>query len=35
MHYLLFYDAVDDYITRRAQFRAAHLEHIQQAYDRG
>jgi uncharacterized protein YciI len=26
MHYLLFYELVDDYITRRAQFRSAHLE---------
>lgn len=26
MHYLLFYDVVDDYVERRAQFRDAHLE---------
>jgi uncharacterized protein len=26
MHYLLFYELVDDYVARRAQFRSAHLE---------
>ena len=25
MHYLLFYDLADDYLTRRGEFRAAHL----------
>ena len=25
MYWLLFYDVVDDYIARRAEFRAAHL----------
>jgi uncharacterized protein YciI len=25
-HYLLFYDVADDYLTRRGEFRAAHLE---------
>ena len=24
-HYLLFYDVADDYLTRRAEFRSAHL----------
>jgi uncharacterized protein YciI len=24
-HYLLFYELVDDYLTRRAEFRGAHL----------
>jgi uncharacterized protein YciI len=35
MHYLLFYDVVEDYATRRAPFRAAHLEHGRQALARG
>ena len=35
MHYLLFYDVVPDYATRRTPFRGAHLEYAQQAVDRG
>ncbi len=35
MHYLLFYDVVDDYVARRVPFRAAHLERVRQAYARG
>ena len=35
MHYLLFYDVVEDYATRRMPFRAAHLEHGRQALARG
>lgn len=35
MHYILFYDVVDDYVARRAQFRAAHLELARQAHARG
>ena len=35
MHYLLFYDVVEDYVARRAAFRAAHLEHAWQAHGRG
>jgi len=35
MHYILFYDVVDDYVTRRAQYRSLHLEHIRRAYERG
>ena len=35
MHYLLFYDVVPDYVTRRAPFRPAHLEHARRAVDRG
>ena len=31
MHYLLFYDVVEDYATRRMPFRAAHLKHGRQA----
>jgi len=26
MHYILFYELADDYLARRAEFRAAHLE---------
>jgi uncharacterized protein len=35
MHYLLFYDVADDYLTRRGAFRAAHLENAWQAHARG
>ena len=35
MHYLLFYDVVDDYVARRAAFRAAHLAHAREAVARG
>jgi uncharacterized protein len=32
MHYILFYDVVDDY---GAAFREAHLKHAKQAHERG
>ena len=35
MHYLLFYDAVDDYATKRLPLRAAHLEHARRFVERG
>ncbi|MGH7508159.1 MAG: YciI-like protein [Gemmatimonadales bacterium] len=35
MHYLLFYDLVDDYITRRQALRAAHLGHARPFVKRG
>jgi len=35
MHYLLFYEVVDDYVARRAQFRDAHLQKAWAASDRG
>ena len=35
MHYLLFYDVVDDYPTRRETFRALHLAHARKAFERG
>lgn len=35
MHYLLVYDVTDDYLSRRAQFRASHLEHVRKAHERG
>lgn len=35
MHYLLFYDVVDDYAERRLAFRAAHLKLARQAVERG
>jgi len=35
MHYLLFYEAAPDYLTRRPQFRAAHLALAWQAHERG
>ena len=35
MHYLLFYDVVDDYVTRRAPLRGAHIAHARAAVTRG
>jgi uncharacterized protein len=35
MHYLLFYDVVDDYADRRVSFRAVHLAHARAAVERG
>lgn len=35
MHYILFYDIVDDYLERRAQFRDVHLKFAMEAYERG
>lgn len=35
MHYILFYDFVEDYITKRAPYREAHLKLLKEAYDRG
>jgi uncharacterized protein YciI len=34
MHTILFYDVVDDYVERRAQFRQQHLELARQAQQR-
>jgi Uncharacterized protein conserved in bacteria, COG2350 len=35
VHYLLMYDVVDDYVTRRAPLRAAHIALARQAAARG
>lgn len=35
MHYLLFYDVVPDYVTKRVPFRSAHLEYAERAVERG
>ena len=35
MHHILFYDVVDDYVERRAQFRAVHLKLAREAHERG
>jgi uncharacterized protein YciI len=35
MHYLLFYDVVPDYVTRRAEFRDEHLQKAWAAHARG
>ena len=35
MHYLLFYDVVDNYAERRVPFRAAHLAHARRALANG
>jgi uncharacterized protein YciI len=35
MHYLLFYDVIDDYAERRLPFRTAHLKFARKAVERG
>ena len=35
MHYLLFYDVVDNYVAARAPYRAAHIAHARAAAARG
>jgi uncharacterized protein len=35
VHYLLFYDVVDDYMTRRVPLRSAHLDYAQPFVERG
>lgn len=35
MHYLLFYEAADDYVTRRSDFRNVHLQMGWEAAERG
>ena len=35
MHYLLIYDLVDDYGTRRGPLRRSHLQYAQEFVDRG
>jgi uncharacterized protein len=35
MHYLLFYELGEDYLTRRAEFRKAHLDMAWKASDGG
>jgi hypothetical protein len=35
MHYLLFYEVGEDYVSRRAEFRNAHLEMAWKASERG
>jgi len=35
MHYLLFYEVADDYLTRRAEFRNVHLRMGWEAAERG
>ena len=35
MHIILFYDVVDDYVERRAQFRQQHLDLARQSQQRG
>jgi uncharacterized protein YciI len=35
MHYLLFYDAAEDYLARRAEFRSAHLAKAWASHQRG
>lgn len=34
-HFLMFYDVVDDYVSKRAAFRSAHLQKAWEAHARG
>lgn len=35
MHFILFYDVVDNFVERRTPFRGAHLGAVRGAFDRG
>ena len=35
MHYILFYEYVEDVVEKRAPHRKAHLEYLQRAFDAG
>lgn len=35
MHYILFYDVVDNFAAKRGPFRAEHLSHAREAFERG
>jgi uncharacterized protein YciI len=35
VHYILFYEAGPDYVTKRAPFREEHLSLVRQAHERG
>lgn len=35
MHYLLFYEVVDDYLAKRGEFREEHLKLANEAFERG
>ena len=35
MHHILFYDVVEDFVSKRTEFRSLHLEHVRRAHERG
>lgn len=35
VHYILFYDVVDNFSEKRVPFRKAHLDHLRHSYERG
>ena len=35
MHHILFYDVVEDFLSKRTKFRNLHLEHVRRAHERG
>ena len=35
MHFLLFYEVAEDYVSRRAEFRDVHLQKAREASERG
>jgi hypothetical protein len=35
MHYILFYEVVENFIEKRAPFRRAHIDYLRRSYERG
>lgn len=35
MHYILFYDVVENFVEKRTPFRREHLGHVRAAFERG
>jgi uncharacterized protein len=35
MHFILFYDVVENFVEKRAPLRAWHLAHVRQAFEKG
>lgn len=35
MHYILFYDVVENFVEKRMPFRGAHLTKVREAFERG
>ncbi len=35
MHFILFYEVVDEFVAKRQPFRSEHLKKAKEAYDRG
>jgi uncharacterized protein YciI len=35
MHYILFYEIVDDFVNKRTPYRSEHLKKVREAHERG